>query len=111
MSLGASGNWQVVDVGGHACDVYEPIQPSDHGYVVIYLHGVHLGMLRDYPVFTELFAQHGLRAICPGTQRSWWTDRICPEFDSEISAQQYLHERVLPYIAQRWGARPPRMSV
>jgi S-formylglutathione hydrolase FrmB len=111
MSNGKTGTWESVEVGGHTCDVFEPSAASDHDYVVVYLHGVHLGMLRDYPTFTRLFDEHGLRAVCPMTQRSWWTDRICNEFDREISAQAYLHQRVMPYIAERWDARPPRMAL
>lgn len=107
----ASGQWQIETVGGHACDVYEPPSPSEHGYVVLYLHGVHLGKLRDYPVYARLFDEHGLRAICPLTQRSWWTDRICEEFDPNVSAEQHVHQRVLPYIEQRWAARPPRIAL
>lgn len=111
MSIAETGNWQVVEVGGHACEVFEPAAASEHAYVVLYLHGVHLGKLRDYPIFTQLLDKHGLRAICPMTERSWWTDRICAEFDPEISAQEYLHGRVLPYIAERWAARPPRIAL
>jgi S-formylglutathione hydrolase FrmB len=111
MSDGNPGTWESVVVGGHACDVFEPVKPSDRGYVVIYLHGVHLGTLRDYPTFTRLFDEHGLRVICPVTQRSWWTDRICAEFDPAVSAQEHLHGRVLPYVALRWGARPPRIAL
>ena len=38
------------------------------------------------------------------TQRSWWTDRICEEFDAEVYAEQHLLENVLPFIeAMREG--------
>jgi S-formylglutathione hydrolase len=106
-----SGFWEVVDVGGHACDVFEPATPGRHGYVVLYLHGVHLGRLREYPDFGRLFEEYGLSAICPMTGKSWWTSRIWDEFDPAASAEEYLHQHVLPYVRQRWGAQPPRIAL
>lgn len=98
-------------MAGHACRVYEPPVPNEHGYVVLYLHGVHLGNLRDHPPFVEQFDRHGLRVIGPVTQRSWWTDKICSEFDAEITAERFVLERVVPEIAARWRARPPQMAL
>lgn len=106
-----TGKWQTETVAGHTCHVYEPAAGSEHGYTVLYLHGVHLGMLHDYPGFAELFDEHGLRAVCPVTERSWWTDRIFQEFDPQLSAEAYLHREILPYIERRWGIRPPRIGL
>ncbi|MCS5631116.1 MAG: alpha/beta hydrolase-fold protein [Planctomycetota bacterium] len=95
--------WSNIEVRGHQCEVFEPVTANADGPVVIYLHGVHLGRLQDKPVFTEQFEKHGLRVIGPRTQRSWWTDVICEEFDSQITAEQYLLEHILPFIEQQWG--------
>ena len=46
MSAGA-GTWASRPSAGHACDVYEPPRRNPHGYVVMYLHGVHLGRLDE----------------------------------------------------------------
>jgi enterochelin esterase-like enzyme len=105
------GNWSEVAVAGHPCDVFEPARPSEHGYVVLYLHGIHLDRLHDNATFTELFARYGLRAICPLTQRSWWTDRICQEFDPRLTAARHVLDNVVPYIAERWGTRPPQIAL
>jgi S-formylglutathione hydrolase FrmB len=104
-------NWSAVEIAGHACELYEPPQANPHGYVVMYLHGVHQNHLYDRPAFVEQLARHGLRAVCPRTGQSWWTDRICPEFDSEITAERYIIDRVLPWIAERWQARPPQIGL
>jgi S-formylglutathione hydrolase FrmB len=96
------GSWSEVKIAGHSCDVFEPTEPNPHGYVVLYLHGVHLDMLRDQPAYTEQLEKHGLICVAPLTQRSWWTDRICEEFDSQISAEAHLLDNVLPYIQERW---------
>lgn len=105
------GNWSEVEVAGHPCDVFEPERPSEHGYVVLYLHGVHLNRLVDKPAFTAELERHGLRTIVPITKRSWWTDRVCAEFDPVLSAERHVVDNVLPYIESRWGAAPPRIAL
>lgn len=105
------GNWFVEQVAGHRCDVFEPRRRNPHGYVVIYLHGVHLGKLNDKAEFVEQFEQRGLPVISPLTGRSWWTDRICPEFDAHLSAEEYVLTHILAYIQARWASAPPRIAL
>ncbi len=103
--------WSEVDVAGHPCEVFEPAQSHPQGFAAIYLHGVHLQRLRDQPEFCELLSRHGLRVACPQTQRSWWTDRICAEFDPQISAERYIVERVLPWMREYWQVAPPKIGL
>lgn len=105
------GSWTVARIAGHPCDIFEPARRNEHQYVVLFLHGVHLGKLNDQPDFIREFERHGLPVISPITQRSWWTDRICPEFDLSMSAQQYVLDYVLPYIQERWASAPPRIGL
>jgi S-formylglutathione hydrolase FrmB len=105
------GTWSEVELAGHACEVYEPPRPGPHGYVVIYLHGVHLNRLRDKQDFVDEFDRHALRVICPYTARSWWSDKICGEFDPQITAERFVAEHVLEWIARHWDARPPRIAL
>jgi len=103
--------WTEQTVGGHPCDLYNPRNPNPHGYVAIYLHGVHMGRLTDKAEFNTLFEQHGLPVIAPITQRSWWTDIICDEFDPNITAERHLLDRVLPFIAEHFGAKTPQIGL
>ena len=103
--------WSVEHLAGHPCHVFQPAICNPHGYVVLYLHGVHLGKLNDKPEFVTQFEKHGLPVISPITQRSWWTDRICPEFDLTISAERHILENVLPYIRASWDSEPPRIAL
>ncbi len=107
----SSGNWTVADVDGHPADVYEPSQPHEHGFVAIYLHGVHLNRLVDKPAFERQFERHGLRVVCPRTGRSWWSDRPCPEFDSESTAERYVVDQVTQWIGGRWNVQPPAIGL
>lgn len=106
-----NNSWSNVDVEGHRCRVFEPARPSPHGFVVVYLHCSEAASLGNYPAFVQEFERHGLRVIEPVTGRSWWTDRIWPEFDATISAESYVLERVVPYLAERWGAQAPRLAL
>ena len=106
-----SGNWSEVEIAGHPCDIYDPCQRSAHGYVVLYLHGVHLARLVENPVFTALFERHGLRVIAPRTGPSWWSDRICEEFDSQLTAERHVVDNVVGYLQKRWNVSPPRIAL
>ena len=104
-------NWNEVTVGDHTCDVFTPQERNPNGYVVVYLHGVHQNRLRDQPPFVDQFEKHGLVAVCPMTKRSWWTDKICREFDSEISAQSYVLDQVMPFISDEFNIAPPKIAL
>src|SRR6187549_1507189 len=99
--------WTLESVGGHPCDVYVPPRRNAYGYVALYLHGVHLNRLQDKTAFIEQFDKHGLAVVAPMTGRSWWTDKICLEFDAKITAERHVIDNVLPFIEQRLGAKAP----
>ncbi|MCA9216007.1 MAG: hypothetical protein KDB27_23230 [Planctomycetales bacterium] len=106
-----AGTWSEVVVAGHVCDVFEPTTRNPNGYVIIYLHGVHQGRLADHQPFVELFEQSGFVVIGPRTARSWWTDKICREFDENLTAQQYVIEHVMPFVREAYGTRPPQIAL
>jgi S-formylglutathione hydrolase FrmB len=103
--------WSTDEIASHPCEIFEPKQRNEHGFVVLYLHGVRLGRLAERPVCVAELEKHGLPVVCPITQRSWWTDRICPEFDPELTAERHLLDNVLPYIDRRYGSKPPQIAL
>jgi len=107
----ASGNWSEITLAGHTCEIYEPAALNPHGYVAMYLHGVHLNRLHDKPAFVREFDRHGLRVICPRTARSWWTDKICEEFDPAITAERFVLDHVLTWLRDNWQVEPPRIGL
>ncbi|MCR9118154.1 MAG: esterase family protein, partial [bacterium] len=104
-------SWSEIEVGGHPCDLFEPAERNPHGFVLIYLHGVHLGRLVDKPAFIDQFEKHGLPVVAPITQRSWWTDIICTEFDPGITAEQHVLQNVLPFVEERFQAATPKVGL
>jgi S-formylglutathione hydrolase FrmB len=105
------GQWIEEIVAGHPCDVYLPPQRHPQGYVVLYLHGVHLNRLHDKPAFIEQFDRHGLAVVAPMTGPTWWTDRISPAFDAAMSPERYVLDEVLPFIARRLEVEPPKIGL
>jgi S-formylglutathione hydrolase FrmB len=106
-----AGTWSQVEIAGKLADVYEPRQPADDRRVVLHLHGHGLTTLKDNPAFSNELEKHGLRAICPHGQRSWWLDVVCSEFDDSMTPLQFLRTQVVPYIRQRWGTQPPGIGL
>lgn len=106
-----AGTWSQVEIAGKHVDLYEPRQPAVHGRVVLHLHGHGLTTLKDNIAYSAELERHGLRAVCPHGQRSWWTDVVCREFDPATTPLVFLREHVVPYIGQRWGTRPPGIGL
>ena len=89
----------------------EPAAPAAEAGAIIYLHGVHGNRLVDQPAFTAEFARLGWPIVAPFGARSWWTDRVCPEFDEKLTAERHVVDNVLPFIAERFGVRPPGVAL
>jgi S-formylglutathione hydrolase FrmB len=106
-----AGTWSQIELAGHVCRTYEPASPSTHDYTIVYLHCSEAASLGNYPAFGREFDRYGLRVVEPVTGRSWWTDRIWPEFDAAISAEAYVMQHVLPFLAERWNAMPPGLAL
>jgi len=103
--------WSTHTVASHPVDVYLPPRRNEHGDVVIYLHGLHENRLNDKQPFLDAFDKHGLAVVVPFTKRSWWTDKICREFDPNISAQRHLVENILPFVEKELGISAPRIPL
>lgn len=108
---GSTGAWRVTDVSGHPASVFEPHHSSPHGYTVLYLHSAGGEDPADDPVFGRELARCGLRAVAPRAPATWWSDRVLESFDPAQSAERYLLDDVLPWIAEQLAAAPPRVAL
>jgi S-formylglutathione hydrolase len=106
-----TGTWQTVDLAGKPADVYHLGGAAAPRFGVLYLHPVGLESLVGNTAFTRLFDEFRLACVCPHGQRSWWADRLCPEFDAKITAERYLLDSVLPYFNSTWGLAPPDVGL
>jgi S-formylglutathione hydrolase FrmB len=98
-------------LAGHPCDMYQPRKRNPHGYVVVYLHGVHSNRLHDKHAFVDEFDRHGLAVVCPRTGESWWADKIFDPFDPHITAERYVTEKVVDWIGEHLAAKAPQIAL
>jgi hypothetical protein len=105
------GDWSRVEIAGKAADVYEPPGPERPRFAVLHLHDAGLETLHDKPAFTRLFEELHLACVCPHGQRCWWSNRVCVEFDEEVTPERHLLERVLPFFRTRWNLGPPSIGL
>lgn len=101
-----NGTWTTVAIAGKKADLYDPPGTGRPRFGILHLHGIGLETLQDRPAFARLFDELKLACLCPHGQRSWWTDRICAEFDARLTPERHLLENMLPYFQQRWGLAP-----
>lgn len=96
-----SGAWEQVLIAGKPADVFEPANGQPR-FLVLFLHDIYGGTLARHPTLTPILEATGVACICPFGDESWWTDRICPQFDQQITAERYLLDKVMPNLAERW---------
>ena len=49
--------------------------------------------------------------VVPITGRSWWSDRICREFDPQVSADKYVRAQRDAVYSRALRRRPPRIAL
>ncbi|HET6574251.1 MAG TPA: alpha/beta hydrolase-fold protein [Fimbriiglobus sp.] len=101
--------WSRESVGGKPADVFHPPRDERPRAAVLFLH-VHSDALQlpsDNAAYTAELARHGLACCAPHGMRSWWADRVCPEFDPTLTAERHLLDNVRPWMSDRWHL-PPR---
>jgi len=104
-------NWSICEVAGHSCEIYRPTNPSEHGYVVIYLHGVHEESLKGKDAFIEQFEIHGMTVVAPRCGPTWWANRLTPCFDPKITPHGYVREQVVEFVAAQFGSTTPQIAL
>lgn len=106
----AEAHWSEIEVGGHPCECFDPPGAAS-GMALVYLHGVRERRLRDSRGLREAIETAGLRALAPRCGRSWWLDRIVPEFDPAVPPERHVVGPVLAEIAARFSVRPPGVAL
>jgi hypothetical protein len=108
--MATHGAWATLTIAGKTADVYDPPGPRPR-FGVLYLHSFDLKTLAHSAVFTRQLAQERLACVCSHGQQSWWTDRVCRDFDLAVTPERYLLDQVVPFFAERWGLRPRSLGL
>ena len=98
-------------LAGKTAEIYQPADEQKPRFAVLFLHPVGLESLRGRPAYTKILDALRLVCVCPHTGRSWWTDRICNEFDTQFTAEFHVLHHVLPYFQERWNLAPPSIGI
>jgi S-formylglutathione hydrolase len=96
-----SGTWTTETIAARTAHLFEP-SAGPPRFGVLYLHDLGGETLAGQPSFTRLLDERRLACICPLDDRSWWADRICPEFDAQLTPERYLVDHVRPFFGERW---------
>src|SRR5579883_2351641 len=93
--------WGHVAIGGKRVDVFTPSDPLP--FVLLYLHSLAEETPATDSAFTFALNEHRLRCLAPRGGGCWWGDRICPEFDANLTPERYLLQSLLPCVQTAWG--------
>lgn len=103
--------WRTESLDGRRVDVFVPKVEIPPQAAVLFLHGHGQVLLNENPIFSRLFQQHGLVAVCPDGGRSWWLDVVCREFHAEQTPQHWLMNSVVPFIERNFSIATPRIAL
>jgi S-formylglutathione hydrolase FrmB len=92
---------QAAIVGGRPAEVIEPADRPR--FVLLFLADIDGITLRDNAIWTSLLNAHRMAAVCIDGGESWWSNRICPSFDPNRSAEQYLLDDVVPWTLKQFN--------
>jgi len=92
--------WSTVQIAGKPADIFDPPKAR---FGLLYLHGAGLETLNSSPTYTRLLEQGNLACVCPHGKLSWWSDRVCEEFDPALTAEAHILNNVVPYFQERWN--------
>ncbi|MFQ3594227.1 MAG: alpha/beta hydrolase-fold protein [Gemmataceae bacterium] len=103
------GTWTSQNISGRLADCFTPSQQPR--FVLLDLHPLSGRTLATSDVFTALLQRYALACVCPHGGECWWGDRPAPLFEPPLTPERYLFQAVLPWIADRWGFRPPAIGL
>ena len=106
-----NGTWSDITVAGKTVDIYEPAGEGPRRFGMLFLHPLGLETLRGRPAYTNFFDKKNVVCVCPHAERSWWVDRVCPEFDPILTPERHVLQNVMPLFHERWRLGPRAVGV
>ncbi|MDB4733366.1 alpha/beta hydrolase-fold protein [Planctomicrobium sp.] len=102
--------WKQIKIDGKNADVFLPDKrTSDHAVVYLHAHGEE--RLSENEDITKLFEQYGYPVICPRGKKSWWLDRICEDFDEQLTPMDYVRTHVVNWIEKELQIVAPNLAL
>lgn len=79
--------------------------------IILFLHGYDSITPTKQPRLLEGLADDRLACLSPIGPQCWWTPEIYPPFDSEHSPLDFIRNRLLPLMEERFPAETPFLGV
>jgi len=103
--------WSSRSVADRDVEIFIPKSEEPARSAVLFLHG-HGGIcLSDNATYSRLFQQHNLIAVAPDGGQSWWLDCPAPDFDPELTPQQWLLSALIPFVEAEFQIAPPQIAL
>ncbi|MFO0937228.1 MAG: alpha/beta hydrolase-fold protein [Gemmataceae bacterium] len=93
--------WTVSTIAGKPVDILAPKSASR--FALLFLHPVGLESPAVNSAYTTALQNAGLFCVAPHGSQSWWSDRICPDFDPALTAEKFLLDSVVPWMMREWS--------
>ncbi len=103
--------WQETTIQGHPVEFYDAPSGGSAPFALLFLHPVGNETLRDQPAFVRWLDEWHLPCVCPMAPYTWWSDQVWPDFDPELSAEQWLLNHVLPWMQHTWTLQAQRIGL
>jgi S-formylglutathione hydrolase len=105
------GSWHRKQIGTRSAEVFELPDRISPRAGVLFLHDLDLVTLEGSAVYSALFEKHGLVCVCPQAGTSWWVDRVCPQFDPQLTPERFLLDQAVSYFQREWSLAPRSLGL
>ncbi|AMV27968.1 Putative esterase [Gemmata sp. SH-PL17] len=101
--------WTQTAIGGKLVDVFDP--PNALPQALLYLHGLDERTPATDANFMAALRTHRLRCVAPHGGQCWWADRVCSEFDADLTPERYLLDALVPWAESAWRLGPRAIAI
>ncbi len=101
--------WTRTTIGTKPADVFD--SPGALPQALLYLHSLAEESPATDATFTALLRQHRLRCVVPHGGPCWWANRVCADFDPELTPERYLFDAVVPWCEATWQLGPRALAI
>lgn len=105
------GTWNRLSIAGQSAELFETATDVRPQAAVLFLHDVDLKTPAQDPELRTALERGGLPVVAPQGGRCGWLDRICSEFDPEVTPMHWLRGHLPAEMTKRWEISPPSIAV
>lgn len=93
-------DWSRISIDGKPVDIFNPPSPLPFGLIFLHPESGETPVVNS--TFTAKLYKLRLRCVAPIAPHSWWVDRVCAEFDPQLTAERHILENIVPWMESNW---------